>query len=156
MQNDPDPGTTGAAPPAMEHLVFVFGTLKEGFPNFTVNRGVRVPGSFSTCSAYPLYLVGERNVPWMIDRPGEGQSVAGQVFRVDNGTLAAMDRLERITEPDGYRRAIVALAGGETAAGKLLAYAYLKPAEQLVAAEIRKGPLGEYSHDDAALYRPRS
>ena len=29
----------------MFHLVFVFGTLKEGFPNFTANRGVRRPGA---------------------------------------------------------------------------------------------------------------
>jgi hypothetical protein len=45
----------------MEHLVFIFGTLKEGFPNFGINRGTRVPGEFKTCAAYSLYLVGERH-----------------------------------------------------------------------------------------------
>ena len=48
-----------------EHLVFVFGTLKEGFPNFATNRGARVAGSFRTRAAYPLYLVGDRHVPWI-------------------------------------------------------------------------------------------
>ena len=28
----------------------------------------------------------------------------GQVFEVDPAALAAMDDLERITQPDGYRR----------------------------------------------------
>ncbi|WP_285414832.1 hypothetical protein [Variovorax sp. efr-133-TYG-130] len=32
----------------MTDLVFVFGTLKEGFPNFTTNRGKRVAGEFVT------------------------------------------------------------------------------------------------------------
>ena len=66
----------------MEHLVFVFGTLKEGFPNFGVNRGARVPGEFRTCAAYPLYLVGERHSPWLVEAPHTGFRVTGQVFRV--------------------------------------------------------------------------
>ena len=40
-------------PSRMTHLVFVFGTLKEGFPNFATNRGVRVPGAFTTKYRYP-------------------------------------------------------------------------------------------------------
>ncbi len=52
----------------MEH-VFVYGTLKEGFPNFEINRGVRLPGTFIMAERYPLYLVGERCVPWMILQP---------------------------------------------------------------------------------------
>lgn len=51
----------------MSHLVFVFGTLKEGFPNFATNKGVRRGGDFVTASRYPLYLVGERCSPWLID-----------------------------------------------------------------------------------------
>jgi gamma-glutamylaminecyclotransferase len=44
----------------MASRVFVFGTLKQGFPNFHINRGRRVAGEFATGLAYPLYLVGER------------------------------------------------------------------------------------------------
>ena len=84
--------------------IFVFGTLKEGFPNFATNRGRRVEGEFQTCQRLPLYLVGERFSPWLIDQPGEGFQVAGQVFEVDAATLALMDQLERTHEPDGYVR----------------------------------------------------
>ena len=136
------------------HLVFVFGTLKEGFPNFAINRGTRVPGTFRTREAYPLYLVGERHSPWMIDVPGQGTRVVGQVFRVDDAVLAAMDQLERVDQPDGYRRVQVELEGGE-AIGIRAAWAYLKPAEQLQSCEVRHGPLPEYGLEHAALYRQR-
>ena len=132
------------------HLVFVFGTLKEGFPNFATNRGTRVPGVFRTREAYPLYLVGERHTPWLLDLPGQGRQVSGQVFRVDESTLAAMDRLERVAEPDGYRRLPLALEGLPEPV-----HAYLKPAEQLPAGEVRQGPLAEYAAEHALLYRPR-
>src|SRR3954469_2278028 len=92
-------------------LVFVFGTLKEGFPNHAVNRGERMPGTFVTREPYPLYLVGDRHSPWMIDTPGEGHRVAGQVFRVDAVTLSAMDRLERVGERGGYRRKLIEVVG---------------------------------------------
>lgn len=139
----------------MEQVVFVFGTLKEGFPNSAVNRGSRVPGTFRTRVAYPLLLVGERHSPWLVDSPGNGFQVAGQVFKVDAATLAAMDILERISDPDGYRRCVLELESLESS-GALCAYAYLKPAEQVVQTEVRMGPLEEYGHEHAALYRPRA
>src|SRR3954468_2126222 len=77
-------------PDMPEHLVFVFGTLKEGFPNFATNRGKRLPGAYVTREPYPLPRVGERHSPWMLDLPGEGHPVSGQVFAVDDETLAAM------------------------------------------------------------------
>lgn len=138
----------------MEHLVFVFGTLKEGFPNFATNRGVRVAGSFRTCAAYPLYLVGDRHVPWLVNSPGTGVRVSGEVFRVDVATLAAMDRLEGVSRPDGYRREELEVEGGDSPR-LLLAYAYLKQPGQLVMSEVRAGPLEEYKLGHAALYRPR-
>ena len=54
----------------MPTLVFVFGTLKQGFPNAATNRGARWPGNFRTEAAFPLYLVGERHVPWLLNAPG--------------------------------------------------------------------------------------
>ena len=138
----------------MEHLVFVFGTLKEGFPNFSTNRGVRVPGLFTTVAAYPLYLVGERHSPWLLDDPGAGHRVVGELYRVDAETLAAMDRLERVSEPDGYRRKLLELEGEERQL--LSAHAYLKQRQHLLPADIRLGPLPEYQGEHAALYRHRA
>ena len=137
----------------MAHLVFVFGTLKEGFPNFSVNKGVRVPGTYRTRERFPLYLVGERHVPWMLDARGQGEQVAGELYDVDDATLAAMDRLERVGEPDGYLRVAIEVTAGASA---LQAFAYLKPASQLAPGMPRVGPLAEYTREHASLYRSRN
>ncbi|MDM0034736.1 gamma-glutamylcyclotransferase family protein [Variovorax sp. J22P271] len=140
----------------MSQLVFVFGTLKEGFPNFATNKGARVAGDFMTVERYPLYLVGERFSPWLIDAAGEGERVVGQVFEVDEATLAAMDELERIAEQDGYRRVMLdveALADGRGTVRRV--HAYVKPREQFTVADARLGPLQAYTREHAALYRRR-
>ena len=140
-----------------QFVVFVFGTLKEGFPNFATNRGRRIPGEYRTLQRYPLYLIGERHSPWMIDAPGEGEHVTGQLFTVDSRTLADMDVLERITAADGYRRREIEVMSAqcERTNDVTRAFAYVKPRDQLVSALIRKGPMPTYELTDAALYRPR-
>ncbi|MBO9647979.1 MAG: gamma-glutamylcyclotransferase [Variovorax sp.] len=141
----------------MPNLVFVFGTLKEGFPNFATNKGARVGGTFVTVERYPLYLVGERFTPWLVDAIGEGEQVVGQVFEVDEPALAAMDALERITEPDGYRRVMLEVeALGDAQRTTLGVQVYIKPREQLAPTEVRLGPLQEYTLEHAKLYRRRS
>ncbi len=112
-----------------------------------------MPGRWLTAVPYPLYLIGPRFSPWLVDRPGTGLQVAGELYRVDAEELTAMDRLERIDRPHGYRRQAIAVIGegGE----RRRVQAYLKPPEQLIGADIRLGPLAEYLPTHAALYRPR-
>lgn len=140
----------------MSQLVFVFGTLKEGFPNFATNKGRKLPGAFITQRRYPLYLVGDRHSPWLVDQQGDGEQVLGEVFEVDEQTLQAMDVLERTHEPDGYRRVMLPV---EPVDGLLTApvevHAYLKRPAQLPLSEVRAGPLRDYTLAHAALYRPR-
>ena len=139
------------------HSVFVFGTLKEGFPNFHVNGGARVPGEFVTVERFPLYLVGERCSPWLIDSAGEGHQVAGQVFQVSDAMLALLDQLERVGEPDGYIRASIDVElRGASQRSTMSVFTYLKPPGQLASADVRHGPLAEYALEHAALYRSRA
>lgn len=138
------------------HRVFVFGTLKEGFPNFATNRGRRVAGDFVTKERYPFYLVGERHSPWLLDQPGEGERIVGQVFEVDEAALEAMDVLERINEPDGYRRKTISVAScAAEDPTPIDVFVYMKQAGHFVRSEARLGPLREYTLEHAALYRPR-
>jgi gamma-glutamylaminecyclotransferase len=139
----------------MDQLVFVFGTLKHGFPNFGFNTGERVAGDFVTQERFPLYLIGERHVPWMIDTSGSGHEVVGQVFRVNALALAAMDALERVTEPDGYRRILIGIRRRDAVSQIRQAFAYMKPAEQLDPMQVQVGPIAEYTLEHAALYRNR-
>lgn len=141
----------------MSNLVFVFGTLKEGFPNFGSNAGQRVPGDFETMEARPLYLVGERNSPWLVNTPGIGLRVKGQVFRVDANALSQMDVLERVVEADGYERAVISVRSLlDDSKGAQSVYVYLKHERHLKGAKIQAGPLSEYRLDHAILYRRRT
>ena len=138
-------------------LVFVFGTLKEGFPNFGANAGVRVPGIFVTHQRYPLYLVGQRHSPWLINTPDQGEHVLGQVFQVELETLKQMDLLERVSEPDGYERVQIQVTPQSRDLGGLTnAFAYLKPPGSLAGEEVMLGPLTEYTLEHAARYRKRA
>ena len=138
-------------------LIFVFGTLKEGFPNSGINGGARVSGVFLTHERYPLYLVGERHSPWLLDAPGRGEYVSGQVFDVGPEALTRMDLLERVGQPDGYERVQIQVKTRSGDAGALiLASAYLKPQGSLDGAKIMAGPLAEYTLEHAARYRERA
>lgn len=139
----------------MPDRVFVFGTLKEGFPNAATNRGRRWPGDYQTCDRLPLYLVGERHSPWLLDRPGHGARVRGQVFEVDASTLAAMDLLERVGEPDGYRRRCIEVEPIDRPGERVSVFVYLKPGMPDPPDGASTGPLNEYTLAHAARYRPR-
>jgi gamma-glutamylaminecyclotransferase len=134
--------------------VFLFGTLKQGFPNSGTNKGSRVPGEFLTRNRYPLYLVGERHSPWLVLSEGEGFQVRGQVFMVDEATLGDMDLLERIHEPDGYRR-IEMLVFSESTNEEMQVFVYVKPPQQLEAVLVQLGPIAEYKLEHSSLYQNR-
>ena len=137
----------------MHALLFAYGTLKEGFPNFRINNGNRVPGEFMTVQRFPLYLVGARRTPWLVNSPGEGEQVLGQVFEVDDAALLQMDRLERVHAPDGYRRLTIEVGSrGKPGMVPFAVFAYFKQPEQLAQETIHSGPLAEYTLDHAILY----
>ena len=134
------------------HRVFVYGTLKQGFRNFHVNRGARVAGEFVTVQPYPLWVIGEFGLPWLVHAPGEGHAVRGQLFEVDEATLAAMDVLERIHDTGWYTRRALAVRSVEGGAA-LRALAYFGDAERAAVDPVHHGPLPEYLPEHQALYR---
>ncbi len=135
-----------------EHLVFVYGTLKQGFPNFHVNHGRRVPGDFVTEQPHPFYVIGDLGLPWLVQRPGEGLQVTGEVYAVDDAGLARMDRLEQIDEPGWYERRRIAVrpAGG---GAPIEPWVYFGVAERLAREPLRAGPLAVYTTELAKTYR---
>ena len=106
--------------------LFVYGSLKQGFPNFPVNQGRRVAGDFKTLLRHPFFLI-RGQLPCLLPADGSGFQVLGQRFDVTASDLAAMDRLERVGEPGGYRRVeIDVLAAADPAGPALRAQAYLQ------------------------------
>ena len=133
-------------------LLFVYGSLKQGFPNAHVNTGRRVPGSFRTRQPLPFYLVGAGRLPCLVLQPGSGQLVLGQLFEVTPVDLAAMDRLERVGEPQGYSR--VRIEVQQLDDGRVLeADVYVQQASRLDPSNTLIGPLDEYTLDHARHLR---
>jgi gamma-glutamylaminecyclotransferase len=134
-------------------LLFVYGSLKEGFPNFHVNRGRRLPGSYRTVQAHPFYLA-EGVLPCLVHTPGRGHKVIGQVFEVSDADLAAMDKLERLGQPGGYDRVTIEVeANDDTLAGPLAAFAYVQHESRLAGASPHLGPIAEYTLEHAKSLR---
>jgi gamma-glutamylaminecyclotransferase len=137
-------------------LVFAYGTLKEGHRNAHLNLGVRVTGHFVTVERYPLFVIGPSQLPWLVNRPGDGEHVLGQVFEVDAQSLERMDALERITEPDWYSRGqILVHRQTEPSAAAVRALVYFGSAIRMASEVVHFGPLREYTLDHAAGYQPR-
>lgn len=139
------------------HKVFVYGTLKEGFANFGINAGRRIPGEYRTAERYPLHIVTEFHIPWLVNRPGAGERVTGQLFEVDDTTLREMDRLEQIDEPGWYARELIRVhpVGTEAGAG-IEAFVYFGAAERLNEDVVHAGPLAEFTAEQNQRYRSNS
>jgi gamma-glutamylaminecyclotransferase len=134
--------------------IFVYGTLKSGFPNHALNHGRRLSGEYTTVDAYPLYLVGERYSPWLVDLPGEGTPVTGELYELDKEALLCMDELERVGMPGGYKRRIVEVIQRPHGQPQS-AFVYLKAPAQLSEAKVISGPLAYYELTHAEAYRRR-
>lgn len=140
----------------MKHRLFVYGTLKKGFPNHDLYMdSAEKLGNYQTLESYPLVLIGDRRVPCMIDAPGEGQPIEGELYEVDDDCLKRIDALEGINQPEGYRRLKVSVrsVGKHTAVARE-AYAYLISPQS--AGERRSDYLTVYRMKDAKKYRPRA
>lgn len=130
------------------YKVFVYGTLKRGFPNFAKWMGdARFVGEAVTVERWPLYVAGRRRVPYLLDNSGEGFAVNGELFEVDAAGLARVDILESVGQPGGYfRRQIKVAASGQC----LQAWVYLV---SKVPEPVVEGPLACYALDGGYVGR---
>ncbi|XP_023477553.1 gamma-glutamylaminecyclotransferase isoform X1 [Equus przewalskii] len=101
-----------ASPAGMTH-VFVYGTLKRGQPNHKVLLGgthgrAAFQGRGRTAEPYPLVIAGEHNVPRLLNVPGQGHRVVGEIYAVDEQMLRFLDEFEGC--PDMYQRTPLPIA----------------------------------------------
>jgi gamma-glutamylaminecyclotransferase len=96
-------------------LVFVYGTLKRGFPLF--EKGLpdaTFLGACRTVESYPLYIAQDFYGPIMLNKPGEGLPVQGELFEVPDNQLPTLDELESVGSKGSFRSTVVVepLGGG--------------------------------------------
>ncbi|WAR05062.1 YS11-like protein [Mya arenaria] len=80
--------------------VFVYGTLKKGQPNnyyMAKCQSAKYLGSAETRDRFPL-VIGDWNLPMMVDAISAGNNVKGEVYTVNYEDLAALDEFEDCPE----------------------------------------------------------
>ena len=139
----------------MTHRLFVYGTLKKGFPNHeNYMESAKRLGKYQTIEKYPLVLCGARYVPCMIYSPGDGRHVAGELYAVDDECLNRIDALERVQDSDGYRRTVIRVSSsGRLNQDIREALAYFMLPEQV--SDRRSNDLKTYGPNEAKKYTPK-
>jgi len=103
----------------MRTKLFVYGTLKRGFCNHHYLRDARFLGEATTLTPYPL-VAPKKWYPYLIDAPGEGKRVRGELYEVDAATLKRIDRLEEY--PRYYTRKKIEVEDAQGRRHKAWAY----------------------------------
>ncbi|XP_072031329.1 gamma-glutamylaminecyclotransferase-like [Amphiura filiformis] len=83
----------------MSHLVFTYGTLQNGQPFHELmtksEKGhATFVGKAKTVEKWPLVVATKFNIPFVLDKPGVGHHILGEVYRVDEEMLHFLDELE--------------------------------------------------------------
>jgi len=127
----------------MMHRVFVYGTLKSGFSNHYLLDGCEYLGDAATV---PTYKMIENGFPVIMPDPG-GKPLAGEIYTVNDETLARLDQLER--EGSSYDRELIdVLADGEHLPTKAFIYV---GREDHFGKAFARGPLYENANQRGEL-----
>lgn len=100
-------------------------------------------GRFKTLDAFPLIVGGRWFSPYLIDEPGNGHRVFGEVFQVDQEGLDLLDRIEGLHHSEGFRRIALTVENGK--GGVLDAWTYVKARDAIDG--IHSRPMEEYNVD---------
>ncbi|XP_019957634.2 gamma-glutamylaminecyclotransferase B [Paralichthys olivaceus] len=92
--------------------IFVYGTLKKGQPNYYrmfdgANGKAQFLASALTAERYPLVIASKHNIPFLLNIPGQGRRVHGEIYEVDDEMLRFLDDFEGV--PTLYQRTLVKL-----------------------------------------------
>lgn len=83
--------------------VFVYGTLKRGQPNHywltnTQNGLASYISNGTTKNKYPLVISTRYNIPFLLNKPGIGKNIKGEIYEIDYEMLTKLDILEDYPE----------------------------------------------------------
>jgi gamma-glutamylaminecyclotransferase len=126
----------------MAHRLFVFGTLKKGFPLHARGlAGLAFQGIYKTLRRFPMFVAGPRFAPMMLNEPGIGFQVHGELYHVEEPDIARLDMIESVGKPGHLR---VAIEVEPVEGGPIVpAFAYMK--ERHLAEPAHSGFLETYN-----------
>ncbi|XP_063809310.1 gamma-glutamylaminecyclotransferase isoform X2 [Pseudophryne corroboree] len=91
------------------HNIFLYGTLKKGQPNYHKMTDPKLgkavfQGTGQTVDKYPLVIAEKANIPFLLNIPGIGHHIVGEIYLVDDQMLQFLDGFECC--PDMYQRTV--------------------------------------------------
>lgn len=121
--------------------IFAFGTLKKGFALHAhgLNDAVFL-GNYRTVERFPMLIAGSWFTPMMLDLPGTGFRVKGELYDIAESQLPLLDALGSVGLPGNFRKSIKICDGDGNLAG--WAFAFLKSPD--LAIPVHSGYLDEY------------
>ena len=135
------------------HLIFSYGTLKRGFQNYNLMQSLIgdndavFMGAHVTRNSYPL-VCGPNGIPFLINLPGSGHRVTGELYSVSTRGLARVDELEG-TIAGHYERLPIQIENQVDLVEAEAYYAHRSFGEELWERNGREG-LSEYTEREAS------
>jgi gamma-glutamylaminecyclotransferase len=130
--------------------IFAVGTLKRGFPLHDEGLSIaRYLGEYRTRERFPMMIAGPWYAPMVLDQPGTGLHIRGELYEVPEASLSRLDALESVGEPGNTRTVVEVDPLGPGNACR--AIMYVKSPE--LASPIHSGYLEDYQ--DRRFIPPR-
>lgn len=82
--------------------LFVYGTLKAGRPNHYKMKETTFLGTAITKHRFPLVVGGPNFTPYLINQPGTGYHIKGEIYKLNEMQFREMDAFEKV--PEYYHR----------------------------------------------------
>jgi gamma-glutamylcyclotransferase (GGCT)/AIG2-like uncharacterized protein YtfP len=80
--------------------IFAVGTLKRGFPlhDEGLSDGTYL-GEYRTRERFPMIIAGPWYAPMVLDQPGTGLQIKGELYEIPEVSLSRLDALESVGQP---------------------------------------------------------
>jgi gamma-glutamylaminecyclotransferase len=121
--------------------IFAVGTLKRGFALHELGLSdATFLGLYRTREPYPMMIAGPWFAPMVLDQPGTGRQIEGELYELPEPSLPRLDMLESVGQPGNTRTLIQIepLGTGEPCSGII----YVKSPQ--VASPVHSGYLENY------------
>jgi gamma-glutamylaminecyclotransferase len=122
--------------------IFAFGTLKKGYALHDEGLSdAEFLGNYRTVQRFPMLIAGSWFAPMMLDAPGKGLRVKGELYNIAESKLPLLDALESVGSPGHFRKSIQVCRDDGSETG--WAFAFLKSPD--LAIPVHSGYLDEYT-----------
>jgi gamma-glutamylaminecyclotransferase len=89
--------------------LFALGTLKRGFALSHALEGSRYLGPHRSVDRSPLVIAGPWYAPMLLNVPGVGRHILGELYALDEAMLDSIDKLGSVGKP-GHLRIVLSVA----------------------------------------------